>query len=153
MRRCIWIMPWLTCLLFSSSIRAQYDLIIEPKPPQANSREELDGYLNIIQVQDPAQLIAKSSEFSRLFPTSEFLGQVYRLEMRSYQALNDHQNTVAAGEKVLRVSPRDPEALLTLAKVLPSLKDEKESNLNRAERYAQSALEAIADLNDKKSKK
>jgi tetratricopeptide (TPR) repeat protein len=139
-------MPWLACLLFSSPVRAQYDLIIEPKPPQANSREELDGYLNMLQFQDPAELIAKAKEFSRLYPTSEFLGQIYRMEMRSYQALNDQQNTVAAGERVLRVSPKDPEALLTLAKVLPSLKGEKEYNLNQAERHAQSALEAVAGL-------
>lgn len=146
MRWWIAIIPWLTCLLFCSSIHAQSDLIIEPKPPQANSREELDAYLDLIQKQEPAQLVGRAADFARRFPASEFLGQVYRLEMRNYQTLNDHQNTVAAGEKVLRVSPRDPEGLLTLAKVLASFKSEKAANLSRAEMHANSALEAIRSL-------
>jgi len=146
MRRCVWILFWLAWLPSTSSLHAQYDLIIEPKPPQANSREELDFYLKIFQLQDPARLIEYASGFAKLYPASEFLGQIHRLEMRSYQAMDDPQNTVAAGERLLRVRPKDAEALLTLAKVLPSLKGDKDVNLNVAEKHAQSAMEEIVAL-------
>jgi len=146
MRRCIWILFWLAWLPNTSSLHAQYDLIIEPKPPQANSREELDFYLKIFHLRDPAKLIESAAEFTKLYPASQFLGQIHRLEMRSYQAMDDPQNTVAAGERLLRVRPKDAEALLTLAKVLPSQKADKDANLNLAEKHAQSALQEIAAL-------
>jgi len=146
MRRSTWILPWVLWLLCCSSLRAQYDLIIEPKPPQANSREELDFYLKIFQLRDPAKLVESAAEFARLYPASEFLGQIHRLEMRGYQAMDDPPNTVAAGERLLRIRPKDAEALLTLAKVLPSLKGDKDANVNLAERHAQSAMQEISDL-------
>ena len=146
MRRCVGILFWLAWLPNTFLLHAQYDLIIEPKPPQASSREELDFYLTILQLRDPAKLIESAAEFSKLYSASEFLSQVHRLEMRSHQAMDDPQNTVAACERLLSVRPNDPEALLTLAKVLPSLKRDRDANLNVAEKHAQSAMQEIAAL-------
>jgi tetratricopeptide (TPR) repeat protein len=137
---------WLSWLLNTSWLHAQYDLIIEPKPPQANSRDELDLYLKVYQVRDPAKLIESAAGFAKLYPASEFLGQIHRLEMRSYQAMDDPQNTMAAVEKLLSIRPKDAEALLTLAKVLPSLKHDQDANLNLAEKHAKSAMQEIAAL-------
>jgi len=139
-------MPCLALLFFSGPLHGQYDLIIEPKPPQADSREELDLYLNIFQLQDPKKVIESAAKFVRLYPDSEFLAQIRRLEMRSYLTLDDAENAVAAGEKLLSIRPRDAEAFLTLAKVLPRIKGNKDENLPRAEHYARSALQEIAAL-------
>jgi len=145
-RRCAWTLFWLTWLPSTFLLHAQYELIIEPKPPQANSREELDFYLKIFQLRDPAKLIESAAEFSKLYPASEFLSQVHRLEMRSYQTMDDPRNTVAAGERLLSIRPKDAEALLTLAKVLPNLKRDRDANLNEAEKHAQSAMQEIVAL-------
>jgi tetratricopeptide (TPR) repeat protein len=131
-------------------LSAQFDMVmVDPKPPQAQSRQELDTYLDIVQSQEPARIVSLASRFAKQFPESEFLGQVHRLEMKAYQDLNDYPNSVAAGEKALQWNPNDVNALLTLAKVLPNRVNESidlSGILGKAEKYALKALEEISTL-------
>jgi tetratricopeptide (TPR) repeat protein len=128
---------------------AQFDsVIIERKPAQAQSRQELDAYLDIVQSREPEKIVSLAAQLTKQFPNSEFLGHVHRLEMAAYLALNDYQNSIAAGEKALQSNPRDLNALLTLAKVLPNGITEMDSGaiLDKAENYARQAIEEISAL-------
>ena len=61
--------------------------VIEPKPPQAQSREEFKAYLDITQTEDPQRSIDLATRFVEQFSRSEFLAQVYRLKMHAYRSL------------------------------------------------------------------
>ena len=57
-------------------LSAQFDMVmVDPKPPQAQSRQELDTYLDIVQSHEPARIVSLASRFAKQFPESEFLGQ------------------------------------------------------------------------------
>jgi tetratricopeptide (TPR) repeat protein len=140
--------PFFFCL-FPLSLGAQFDtVIIERKPAQAQSRLELDAYLDIVQSHEPERIVSMVACFEKTFPDSEFLSHVHRIEMDAYRALNDYENSVAAGEKALKRNPKDLAALLTLAKVLPTGIKGTDSNaiLDKAERYAREAIEEINAL-------
>src|SRR5688500_19057551 len=93
--------------------------VIEPKPPQAQSREEFKAYLDIAQAEDPHKSIDLATRFVQQFSRSEFLAQVYRLKMHGYRSLGDAEKTIEAGEKARTANPFDVDTLLTLASVLP----------------------------------
>src|SRR4051794_25607888 len=141
---------WLVILCFLPfPLGAQFDtVIVERTPPQAQSRQELDAYLDIVQSHEPEEILSLTARFTKQFPNSEFLGHVHRLEMNAYLALNDYQNSVVAGEKALKSNAKDVNTLLTLAKVLPSGMKENDSSatLDKAENYARSAIEEIVAL-------
>ena len=130
-------------------LAAQFDtVIIERKPAQAQSRHELDAYLDMIESHEPEKTVSLAARFAKQFPDSEFLGYVHGLEMDAYLALNDYQNSVAAGEKALEWNPKDANALLKLAKVLPNGVKETDSSaiLDKAENYARKAIEEVSAL-------
>jgi tetratricopeptide (TPR) repeat protein len=130
-------------------LSAQFDsVIVERKPAQAQSRQELDAYLDIVQSHEPEKIVSLAARLAQQFPDSEFLGHVHRLEMAAHLVLNDYQNSIAAGEKALKLNPRDLNALLTLAKVLPNGMKETDSSaiLDKAENYARQAIEEISAL-------
>jgi tetratricopeptide (TPR) repeat protein len=130
-------------------LAAQFDtVLIERKPAQAQSRQELDAYLDMVESHEPEKTVSLAAGFAKQFPDSEFLGYVHSLEMDAYLALNDYQNSVAAGEKALERNPKDANALLKLAKVLPNGAKETDSStiLDKAENYARKAIEEISAL-------
>jgi tetratricopeptide (TPR) repeat protein len=123
--------------------------VVEPRPPQAQTRQELKAYLDVVQDDDPAQTIRLISRFVQQFPKSEFLSQLYRRKMHAHRSLNDYKKMIQAGEKVLETNPFDVDALLTLAAFLPNQDaDSKdyEGVLDKAENYARRVLEEIATL-------
>jgi hypothetical protein len=131
--------------------QAQFDMLVfERRPPQARSREELNAVLDIVQAEDRNQIVFLCAEFRKQFPGSEFLGQVYRMEMHAYGRLDDYQKTVEAGEKALEMNSHDVDALLTLANVIPNgVNDptvESAALLDKAEGYGRRALEEISGL-------
>jgi hypothetical protein len=132
-------------------VDAQFDMVIfEKRPPQARSREELNTVLDIVQTTDPRKIISLCTDFRKQFPTSEFLGQVYRMEMHAHGTLDDAQNMIEAGQKALEQNSHDVDALLTLANTIPngvnSLSTESTAILDKAEGYARRALEEIDGL-------
>jgi tetratricopeptide (TPR) repeat protein len=137
--------------LQTSRLEAQFDMVVfEKRSPQAQSREELNSVLDIVQTADPQKIVALCSDFRKQFPTSEFLGHVYRMEMHAYGSLNDSQKVIATGEKALEVNPHDVDALLTLANAIPNgvgdLTPESVASLEKAESYARRALDEIDGL-------
>jgi tetratricopeptide (TPR) repeat protein len=143
------------CLLSSLMLApfalfAQFDtMIFEPKVPQAQCRQELDAFLDIVDPTQPERTIALVQQFVERFPDSGLLSQVYRRKMKAYKELNDYQGTVVAGEKALELNPHDVDVLLTLAVVIPhGYRDSQPSSsrLDKAKSYAQRALEEIQTL-------
>jgi len=122
--------------------------VIEPKPPQAQSREEFKAYLDIAQAEDPQRSIDLATRFVQQFSRSEFLAQVYRLKMHGYRSLGDAEKTIEAGEKASAANPFDVDTLLTLASVLPGhgADTDVEKTLERAESYANRALQELSGL-------
>jgi len=122
--------------------------VIEPKPPQAQSREEFKAFLEIAQAEDPQRSIDLATRFVEQFSRSEFLAQVYRLKMHAYRSLGDAGKTIEAGEKARAANPFDVDTLLTLASVLPSHGADPDSNetLQRAEACANRALQELSGL-------
>jgi len=132
-------------------LEAQFDMVVfEKRPPQARSRQELNAVLDIVQTTDPQKTLSLCTEFQKQFPTSEFVGHVYRMEMHAYGGLNDTQKVIAAGEKTLEVNSHDVDALLTVANAIPngvgSLTTESLGLLDKAESYARRALQEIDGL-------
>lgn len=124
-------------------------LIMEPRPPQASSRAELDAYLDLVQSREPRETISQAKSFVERFPGSEFLGHVWRFQMKSYQAINDAQNAIAAGTKALELNSHDVEALLTLAHLLPvrvTASEQPSQVLITAQEYARRALGEVQRL-------
>ncbi len=125
-------------------------VVFEKRPPQAKSREELNAVLNIVQTKDSQKIFSLCADFRKQFPTSEFLGHVYRAEMHAYASLNDSQKVVATGEKALEVNSHDVDPLLTLANAIPNgVRDptpESTALLDKAESYARRALDEIDGL-------
>ena len=121
---------------------------IEPKPPQAQSREEFKAYLDVAQAEDPQTSIDLATRFVGQFSRSEFLAQVYRLKMHAYRSLGDAEKTIEAGEKSRTANPFDVDTLLTLASVLPSHLVDTDFNetLERAEACANRALQELSGL-------
>ena len=122
--------------------------VIEPKPPQAQSREEFKAYLAVAQAEGPQRSIDLATRFVEQFSRSEFLGQVYRLKMHAYRSLGDAEKTIEAGEKSRTANPFDVDTLLTLASVLPSHLVDTDFNetLERAEACANRALQELSGL-------
>ena len=132
-------------------VEAQFDMVIfEKRPPQAQSREELNTVLDIVQTTDPKKIVSLCSDFRKQFPTSEFLGQVYRMEMHAYGTLDDARKMIEAGQKALELNSHDVDALLTLSNTIPngviSLSAESTASLDKAEAYARQALDEIDGL-------
>jgi tetratricopeptide (TPR) repeat protein len=138
-------------MLQAPRVDAQFDMVIfEKRPPQARSREELNTVLDIVQTTGPRKIISLCADFRKQFPTSEFLGQVFRMEMHAYGTLDDAQKMIEAGQKALEQNSHDVDALLTLANTIPngvdSLSTESTAILDKAEGYARRALEEIDGL-------
>jgi len=128
--------------------------VIEPKPPQAQSREELRAYLDVTQAAEPQRTIELGARFVQNFPRSEFLAQVYRRQMHAHRNLGDAERTIQAGEKARSSNPFDVDTLLTLASVLPGQSGETrgaDTVLDRAEDYALRALQELATLKASRS--
>src|SRR5438034_9734111 len=125
-------------------------VVFERHPPQARSREELNAVLDIVQTTDAKQIVSLCTDFRKQFPTSEFWGQVYRMEMHAYGTLNDAHKMIEAGQKALELNFHDVDALLTLANTIlngaHNLSAESTAVLDKAEGYAGQDLEEIDAL-------
>jgi tetratricopeptide (TPR) repeat protein len=135
---------------FPSSLLGQFDMMIfQSQAPQAQCRQELDSFLDIVEATQAEGVISSAARFKKQFPESEFLSQVHRMEMKAYKGLNDYKNTVGSGERALAINPHDVDTLLTLANVLPhGVKegDDSQDVLSKAENYARRALDNISSL-------
>lgn len=118
------------------------------RPPQAKTQPEFDAYKAAIANQnDPAAMEKAADDFAAKFPTSELRIVLYRSEMRGYQNANNGDKMSEAAQKLLKIDPDDPEALVNAAEVIAErTRDsdlDKDQRWDEATKKAQHALETV----------
>ncbi|HWC00180.1 MAG TPA: tetratricopeptide repeat protein, partial [Bryobacteraceae bacterium] len=113
--------------------------------PQAETPEEFDAYLRVLDGKTPAAVTAAGDAFLKGWPASGLRAHVYELELEAYRAMGDADKAIAAGEASLRLAPDNLVVLVNLAGVLANGTRE-EKRLARAEECARRAIAVAATL-------
>jgi tetratricopeptide (TPR) repeat protein len=118
------------------------------RPPQAKTQAEFDAYNAAIANQkDPAAMEKAADDFATKFPDSELRALLFKAAMRGYQNSNNGDKMLEESQKVLKLDPDDPEALIASAEVIAErTRDtdlDKDQRFAQATKYAQHALETI----------
>jgi len=117
------------------------------RPPQAKTQPEFDAYKAAAATTDPAAMEKAADDFAAKFPDSELRILLYKTDMRSYQNANNASKMSELAEKVLKLDPDDPEALIGASEVIAErTRDtdlDKEQRYDQATKYAQHALQTI----------
>jgi tetratricopeptide (TPR) repeat protein len=87
------------------------------RPPQAKTKEEMDGYNAARAITDLAAQEKAADDFAAKFPDSELRPLVYKMVMQRYQQANNGDKMIEMAHKVLAIDPDDPEALVGIAQV------------------------------------
>jgi tetratricopeptide (TPR) repeat protein len=118
------------------------------RPPQAKSQPEFDAYQAAMKnANDPAAMEKSADDFATKFPDSELRVLLYRTAMHAYQTANNSEKMLDTAEKVLKIDPDDPEALVGAAEVIAErTRDtdlDKDQRLAEAQKDAEHALQTI----------
>ena len=118
------------------------------RPPQAKTQAEFDAYQAAVKNSaDPAAMEKAADDFAAKFPDSELKNILYRIAMRSYQNNDASEKMAGAAQKLLKIDPDDPEALVDVAEVeVEHTRDtdlDKDQRLDDAFKNAQRALQTI----------
>ncbi len=118
------------------------------RPPQAKTQAEFDAYQAAVKNSaDPAAMEKSADDFAAKFPDSELRSILYRIAMRSYQNSDASEKMAGAAQKLLKIDPDDPEALVNVAEVeVEHTRDtdlDKDQRLDDAFKDAQRALQTI----------
>jgi len=118
------------------------------RPPQAKTQPEYEAYNAAVANQkDPAAMEKAADDFATKFPDSELRGLLYKAAMRGYQNVNNGDKMAEMAQKLLKLDPDDPEALIASAEVIAertrSTDLDKDQRFDQATKYAQHALETI----------
>jgi tetratricopeptide (TPR) repeat protein len=118
------------------------------RPPQAKTQAEFDAYNAAIGNQkDPAAMEKAADDFATKFPDSELRALLFKAAMRGYQNANNGDKMLEESQKLLKLDPDDPEALIASAEVIAErTRDsdlDKDQRFAQATKYAQHALETI----------
>jgi tetratricopeptide (TPR) repeat protein len=118
------------------------------RPPQAKTQAEFDAYNTAIANQkDPATMEKAADDFATKFPDSELRALLFKAAMRGYQNSNNGDKMLEESQKLLKLDPDDPEALIASAEVIAErTRDtdlDKDQRFAQATKYAQHALETI----------
>lgn len=115
--------------------------------PQAESAAEIDAYGFIAESRVPKATITLGDKFLQSYPNSAFRSLVFLYQMHAYQALDNYEGLIEAGEEVLRLSKENIDALVTLADALaskaPPVGPQREEMLKKAENYATLARQQL----------
>jgi tetratricopeptide (TPR) repeat protein len=107
--------------------------------PQAESPEEFDAYLSVLEAREPAAVIRAGEAFARSWAGSPLRGHVYELEFEAYRALGDAEKAILAADQSLAAAPDNLMVLANLAVVLANgTRDPK--RLGRAEELARKVI-------------
>src|ERR1700674_131700 len=118
------------------------------RPPQAKTQPEVDAYNAAVANQkDPAATEKAADDFAAKFPDSELRVLLYKASMRGYQNANNGDKMSEMAQKLLKLDPDDPEALIAVSEVIAERTREtdldKDQRFDQAKKYAQHALETI----------
>jgi tetratricopeptide (TPR) repeat protein len=117
-------------------------------PPQAKTQPEFDAYQAAIKnANDPAAMDKAADDFAAKFPDSELRVLLYRAAMHAEQGANNAEKMSEMAQKILKIDPDDPEALIGAAEVIAErTRDtdlDKDQRLAEAQKDAQHALQTI----------
>jgi tetratricopeptide (TPR) repeat protein len=122
-------------------------LAFAQKPPQPKSQKELEALQAIFNEQDPTKRIAAVENLLTNFADTEFKTVALQIAASSAQQKGDFEKMVVYSERTLESDPKNFAAMLMLATGLAQRTKEfdldREEKLNRADKYANSALELI----------
>ncbi len=118
------------------------------RPPQAKTQPEFDAYKAAVATSaDPVALGKAADDFAAKFPDSELRILLFKASMHSFQNANNADQMSAAADKVLKIDPDDPEALVGTAEVIAErTRDtdlDKDQRWAEAQKYASHAVETI----------
>ena len=118
------------------------------RPPQAKTKPEYDAYNAAVANSGDAAAMGKASDdFAAKFPDSELRILLFKITMHSFQNANNAEQMNAAAEKVLKIDPDDPEALVGTAEFIAEhTRDtdlDKDQRLAQAQKYAAHAVETV----------
>jgi tetratricopeptide (TPR) repeat protein len=118
------------------------------RPPQAKTQPEFEAYNAAVANQkDPAAMEKAADDFATKFPDSELRVLLYKAAMRGYQNANNGEKMAEMAQKLLKLDPDDPEALIASAEVIGERTRatdlDKDQRFDQATKYAQHALETI----------
>src|ERR1700688_3634315 len=118
------------------------------RPPQAKTQPEFDAYNAAMANQkDPAAMEKAADDFATKFPESELRVLLYKAAMRGYQNANNGDKMAEMAQKLLKLDPDDPEALIAAAEVMAERTRatdlDKAQRFDQASKYAQHALETV----------
>jgi tetratricopeptide (TPR) repeat protein len=118
------------------------------RPPQAKTQPEFDAYNAAIANQkDPAAMEKAAEDFATKFPDSELRVLLYKAVVAGYQNANNGDKMSDMAQKVLKLDPDDPVALIAVSEVIAErTRDtdlDKDQRFDQAKKYALHALETI----------
>jgi tetratricopeptide (TPR) repeat protein len=118
------------------------------RPPQAKTQPEFEAYQAAVKNMNDAPAMEKAADdFAAKFPDSELRVLLYRAAMHAYQSSNNADKMKEMADKVLKIDPDDPEALIATAEVIAErTRDtdlDKDQRLAEAQKDAQHALQTI----------
>jgi tetratricopeptide (TPR) repeat protein len=118
------------------------------RPPAAKTQPEFDAYKAAVAAAgDPVALAKSADDFAAKFPDSELRILLFKVAMHGFQNANNADQMDAAAEKVLKIDPDDPEALVGAAEVIAErTRDtdlDKDQRWAQAQKYASHAVETV----------
>ena len=118
------------------------------RPPQAKTQPEYDAFNAAMANQkDPAAVEKAADDFATKFPDSELRALLYKAAMRGYQNVNNGDKMSEMAQKLLKLDPDDPEALVAEAEVIAertrSTDLDKDQRYDQAKKYAEHSLETV----------
>jgi tetratricopeptide (TPR) repeat protein len=118
------------------------------RPPQAKTQPEYEAYQAAMKNANDAAAIEKSADdFAAKFPDSELRVLLYRVAMHDYQSVNNAEKMAEMAQKILKIDPDDPEALIGAAEVIAErTRDtdlDKDQRMAEAQKDAQRALQTV----------
>jgi len=106
------------------------------RPPQAKTQAEFDAYkAAVASVGDPVALQKGADDFATKFPESELRILLFKISMHSFQTANNGEQMMAEADKVLKIDPDDPEALVAAAEYIAE--HTRDTDLDKDQRWAQ----------------
>jgi tetratricopeptide (TPR) repeat protein len=118
------------------------------RPPQAKTQPEFDAYKAVVALSaDPVAFQKASDDFAAKFPDSELRIPLFKTSLRAFQNANNADQMSAEAEKVLKIDPDYPEALVGAAEVIAEhTRDtdlDKDQRWAQAQKYASHAAETV----------
>jgi tetratricopeptide (TPR) repeat protein len=111
------------------------------RPPQAKTQPEFDAYNAAIANQKDAAAMEKAADdFTTKFPDSELRVLLFKAAMRAYQNANNGDKMLEEAQKLLKVDPDDPEALIASAEV--TTEHTRDTDLDKDQRFAKATKDA-----------